>query len=183
MIASVKRVRAFTLIELLVVVAIIGILSSIGVVAYNSYTKSSQKKIVINNFNSTVRYMEAEISKCILDNKAKAFDVQCPVSNSSVYQACAAIYLSWRYNIRNPLATKEGTGWTAQFSGQCATVVQGDWRGGVRSGNGEQDGDVSIVICPRSPYCSSDPKTNGKFKVMWWWDGRKMQDYKIVDTN
>ena len=54
---------------------------------------------------------------------------------------------------------------------------------GVGSGNGEVDGLVSIVICPRSPYCASDPKTNGKFKVMWWWDGRKMQDYKIVDTN
>ena len=33
------KYKAFTLIELLVVVAIIGILSEVGVVAYNGYTR------------------------------------------------------------------------------------------------------------------------------------------------
>jgi len=179
MIASARK--AFTLIELLVVVAIIAILSSIGVVAYNSYSKASQKKIVINNFNSTVRYMEAEIAKCDLNSKAVAFGLPCPVQVSGAYQECAAVYLSWQYNIRNPLATKEASGWTA--SSHCPTKVYGDWRGGVRSGNGELDGDVTIVICPRSSYCSSNSTTNGKFKVMWWWDGRKMQDHKMVSIN
>ena len=174
--------KGFTLIELLVVVAIIAILSSIGVVAYNGYTKASQKKIVINNFNSTVRYMEAEISKCILDKNAKAFGLPCPVNTNDVrYQECAAVYLSWQYNIRNPLATKEASGWTA--SSHCPTKVYGDWRGGVRSGDGELDGDVTIVICPRSPYCSFSSTTNGKFKVMWWWDGKKKQDEKMVAIN
>ena len=42
-------------------------------------------------------------------------------------------------------------------------------------------GDVNIVICPRSPYCGNEAA--GKFKIMWWWDGNKMQDYKIVDPN
>jgi len=182
MTASAKK--AFTLIELLVVVAIIGILSSIGVVAYNGYTKASQKKIVINNFNSTVRYMEAEISKCILDKNAKAFGLPCPVNTNDVrYQECAAVYLSLRYNIRNPLKLSGAPiNWTASRN-FCPTLAIGDAYMGVGSGNGEVDGVVSIVICPRSPYCASDPKTNGKFKVMWWWDGRKMQDYKIVDTN
>ena len=50
----------------------------------------------------------------------------------------------------------------------------------MRSGDGQQDGDVNIVICPRSPYCSSDPNTNGKFKVMWWWDNKNMQDHAII---
>ena len=38
-----KKNKGFTLIELLVVVAIIGILASVGVVAYNGYTESAKK--------------------------------------------------------------------------------------------------------------------------------------------
>ena len=41
-----KIAKGFTLIELLVVVAIIGILSTMGVVAYNKYTKIAQTRAI-----------------------------------------------------------------------------------------------------------------------------------------
>ena len=176
--------KAFTLIELLVVVAIIGILAAVGVVAYNGYTESAKKAVTKQNFKNTVRYFASEVMKCEVDSSQKAFGLPCPVQVNVNYQACAAIYLSWRYNIRNPTFTKESTGWTADApGGGCKTVVQGNDRGGVRSGDGQVDGDVNIVICPRSPYCGNDAKTNGKFKIMWWWDNKTMQDSAIVAVN
>ncbi len=44
--------QGFTLIELLVVVAILGILASVGVVSYQGYTWSAQKKSVELNLNT-----------------------------------------------------------------------------------------------------------------------------------
>ena len=73
--------------------------------------------------------------------------IYCPVKVNVDFQACAAIYLSWQYNIRNPKFPKESTGWVADApGGGCRTVVTGDDRGGVRSGDGQVDGDVNIVF-------------------------------------
>ena len=54
--------KGFTLIELLVVVAIIGVLSTIGLVAYNKYTEMTQKAVAKNNFYTTVKYFKAELA-------------------------------------------------------------------------------------------------------------------------
>ena len=43
------KLCGFTLIELLVVVAIIGIISAIGVVSYNGYTKSAKISVTKTN--------------------------------------------------------------------------------------------------------------------------------------
>tara|TARA_B100000900_G_C20447327_1_gene661641 strand:- start:195 stop:734 length:540 start_codon:yes stop_codon:yes gene_type:complete len=173
------QTKAFTLIELLVVVALIGVIATIGVKGYQSYVKSAQKKVVKQNFINTIKYMEAEIAKCKLNKNGKAFGLPCPVSKNSVHQECAAVYLSWRYNVRNPLVPNAPAGWTA--SRHCPTLVQGNYRGGVRSGNSQQLGDVNIVICPRSPYCGRNPKSDGHFKVMWWWDSTsRYEDARIV---
>ena len=59
-----NRQKGFTLIELLVVVAIIGILASVGVVAYNGYTTSAQRSAAASNHNSVVKWIQNEYQKC-----------------------------------------------------------------------------------------------------------------------
>ena len=58
--------KGFTLIELLVVVAIIGILASVGVVAYGGYTASAKKGAAKSNFNSFLNGLEMNYKNVIL---------------------------------------------------------------------------------------------------------------------
>ena len=67
-----KNNKGFTLIELLVVVAIIGILAAVGTVAYTGYTASAQKNASKTLHSQSVKYLTAEIQKCVLDSGTTA---------------------------------------------------------------------------------------------------------------
>ena len=56
--------KGFTLIELLVVVAIIGILSAVGVVAYNGYTSGAKKSACKGNFKAMVKTVYENVLWC-----------------------------------------------------------------------------------------------------------------------
>ena len=56
--------KGFTLIELLVVVAIIGILASVGVVAYNGYTRSVKINVVKQNHQKISKLIVSELMRC-----------------------------------------------------------------------------------------------------------------------
>ena len=72
--------KGFTLIELLVVVAIIGILASVGVVAYNGYTSAAKVNATKANQKAVCKWTNAELVKCDLDSSTSIFNGQIPCS-------------------------------------------------------------------------------------------------------
>ena len=62
--------------------AIIGILSGTGVVAYNSYTSAAKETATKSNHSKIVNSMENEFAKCKLDKSSKIFNShKCDSSN------------------------------------------------------------------------------------------------------
>lgn len=62
-----KTAKGFTLIELLVVVVIIGIISTIGVVAYNGYTKAAYANVIKKIHYEVIDYAKSELTRCFID--------------------------------------------------------------------------------------------------------------------
>ena len=69
-----KNKKAFTLLELLVVVAIIGILSGVGVVAYNSFTKLTKNAALKYQYKQVASFLNSEIKKCNLGHTKIFYD-------------------------------------------------------------------------------------------------------------
>ncbi len=68
------KIRAFTLIELLVALVIIGILSSLGVVGFNTYISNSKDLATKKNYEIVNKISESEFAKCKLNKNSKIFD-------------------------------------------------------------------------------------------------------------
>ena len=74
--------NGFALIEILVVVALISILSAVGVVTYNGYISNAQDKKAQSNFNQIVKTMNNELANCRINPSARVFSNQNCDSNS-----------------------------------------------------------------------------------------------------
>ena len=110
-----KIVKGFTLIELLVVVAIIGILTSIGVVAYNKYTTIAQVRAIkmqnkeMNDFikntilTQCINYSDQVSLTYTRSGKERTYTKSCNNSFSGNWGAVASMhYLFQQYFQSDP---------------------------------------------------------------------------------
>ena len=150
------RRNGFTLIELLVVVAIIGILASVGVVAYNGYTSSANRASVISNCKQVSKYIRNEVMQCTMNPQSFVMDGKLDCSYKSRYEwqddaADAAVKALDNFknpydsNVDNPI-TKGGQYWYDKDVGYVRIHT-------------ESNTQLQVWVCAETP-CGSKPHPN-----------------------
>ena len=135
--------KGFTLIELLVVVAIIGILASVGVVAYGGYTASAKKGAAKSNYNSVAKWTRNELQKCnIGEEKAMDDKLTCTDTNNATKVAKAVFdsQTSTTSKMKNPYG-----GANAVLNSAVATTCSKTNRGQI--GVAASGTDIAITSC------------------------------------
>ena len=138
--------KGFTLIELLVVVAIIGILASVGVVAYGGYTLSAKKAAAKSNFNSVEKWTRNELQKCSIgETTAMSGQLTCSEADEAtkVASAIIAAQVLASAKMKNPHDTTSNAVSTTAVAAPCSKTNMG--KIGVE-GNDTAD-TVTITTC------------------------------------
>ena len=157
-----NKQKGFTLIELLVVVAIIGILASVGVVAYNGYTTSAQKSAADSNHNSVVKWIQNEYQKCSIgEEDAMNENLDCiddaneAADSTDVANATITSQQAETAKMDNPYtktAAVQNTGTVAPTAcsntnrGQIVITTDGDTNIIVTTCSAAADGDVTNLL-------------------------------------
>ena len=102
-----QKQSGFTLVDLLVVIAIIGILTAIGVPMYNGYQASAKVSATKQNFDSMKTFIAGEVTKCSAGLTASLADpkVTTPISCPSGLDADTALTYFTEYGnktLKNP---------------------------------------------------------------------------------
>ena len=86
------RSKAFTLIELLVVLAIIGILTAVGVMTFNGFTNKAMDGVIRSNHTAISELIKSEIAMCMLNGGGKAQIERLEGNNNSTKRGCRGAF-------------------------------------------------------------------------------------------
>tara|TARA_B100001250_G_scaffold279180_1_gene241556 strand:- start:553 stop:1041 length:489 start_codon:yes stop_codon:yes gene_type:complete len=151
------KINGFTLIELLVVVAIIGILASVGVVAYSGYTDAAKKGVAKANHKSVTKYVAAELMRCVAGEK-KIFEDKASCNSISA-QIIAGSASSALKNFKNPFGMVDGKTDAGIKSGGASWE---DGELGYTTINTQKNKTYIFETCFQLPCNAKDSKNNFK---------------------
>lgn len=128
----------FSLVELLVVVAIIGVLASVGITTYNSYTKSAKSAVIKIQHQQVLKWFQLNSIKCETEGKVsytslngKISEKSCSYNNGwSLVMDLGYNYFArnfqWEYlhnnNFKNTIDESQGVVWNNGCSSNNGTT-------------------------------------------------------------
>ena len=97
-----KTHKGFTLIEIIIALAILSVLSSVGVISYNGYMESSRDKVAEENYRNIINTMNSEFLKCRIDDNATIYESHNCSASSSPGINDLKNYFTNNLNMKNP---------------------------------------------------------------------------------
>ena len=120
--------------ELMIVIVIIGILSAVGMVAYNGYTGAAKRNVTIANHNTLKQWVQLQITTCMMDPNGKIIytssqngstsHFNCPINaNASIPYFIDHFYYEGWTNLYGTTSKPIGPTWYMDDYGKAV-----DWR-------------------------------------------------------
>jgi len=156
-----KKSLGFTLIELLIVVAILGILSAVGIPMYQGYQKTAKYNATLANFNNASSLISAELTKCgisdVMSLKQSASAGATDYTPCQVTAATLAPILVSHF---------EYDGWKNPYTNENAFITTAPDKGDIKL-VATADGDISITGKAENPKDDSEETLTQTFALEW----------------
>ena len=175
---SKKIKNGFSLIELLIVVAIVGVLSSIGTLAFNSAIESSKARIAEKHFYDIVRHIKTEL--LILNDSISSTSpaIYLPDSETDKWEMGTNTLDEFLIGLRNYYLINSATSFTNPFNVPGSRQVYSLSLAADRFDPMNDDkGSILLRVDPN--FLADGPKASGlrRFQAIYY------QNDAIIDVN